>query len=78
MTLLKSVATLIRPILSVTDIRIERIPRGKEPRMLPLHSSALFLENRRPYHQNDSTVTEKKRRVQHEMYTINVPEGRSM
>lgn len=30
------------------------------------------LENRRPYHQNDSTVTEKKRRVQHEMYTINV------
>lgn len=42
MTLLKSVATLICPILIVADIRIERIPRGYEPRMLPLHSSAIL------------------------------------
>lgn len=42
MTLLKLVATLICPILIVADIRIERIPRGYKPRMLPLHSSAIL------------------------------------
>ena len=70
MTLLKSVATLICPILIVADIRIERIPRGYEPRMLPLHSSAIFFywiiyleNNRQPYYKNCSTVTDtyKKR-----------------